>query len=70
MTQPLGSTQAFLKVPALHAFAPRQTEPPFVVAQVVALALFVVLTVEAAKRFRGESIPDVIASKARGVRLL
>ena len=46
--------QAFQKVPALHAMAPKQTEPPFLVAQGVVLALFVVLGALAAIRFRGE----------------
>jgi hypothetical protein len=49
--------QAFLKVPALKAMAPKQTEPPFVVAQGVVLALFVVLGVLAAIRFRAEPAP-------------
>jgi len=53
----VGVVQAFLKVPALHAVAPQQTEPPFVATQVAVLALFIVLTVFAAKRFRSESIP-------------
>jgi hypothetical protein len=44
--------QAFMKVPALKALAPTQSEPPFFVAQLVVLALFVVLTVLAVKRFR------------------
>jgi hypothetical protein len=35
----LGVTQAFLKFPALTALAPKQTEPPFAVAQLVVLAL-------------------------------
>ena len=52
----VGVVQAFLKVSALHALAPQQTEPPFLLAQVVVLALFIVLTVLAAKRFRSESI--------------
>jgi hypothetical protein len=50
----VGVVQAFLKVPALKAIAPKQTEPPFVVAQAVVLALFVVLGAVAAIRFRGE----------------
>jgi hypothetical protein len=37
--------QAFLKVPLLNALAPTQTEPPFLITQVVVLAIFVVLTV-------------------------
>src|SRR5438132_109994 len=53
----VGVVQAFLKVPALHAVAPQQTEPPFVATQVAVLALFIVLTVFAAKRLRSESIP-------------
>ena len=52
----VGVTQAFLKVPALHALAPQQTEPPFVVAQLSVLALFVLLTVVAVKRFRRDVV--------------
>lgn len=44
--------QAFLKVPALKALAPTQTEPPFKVAQLAGLLLFVVLGVLAVIRFR------------------
>lgn len=43
--------QSFLKVPALKAMAPTQTEPPFLVAQTVVLLIFVGLTVGAAKKF-------------------
>jgi hypothetical protein len=50
----VGVVQAFLKLPALHALAPQQTEPPFVVAQLLVLALFIALTVVAVKRFRRE----------------
>lgn len=46
--------QAFEKVQALKALAPTQSEPPFLVAQLVVLALFVVLTIFALKRFRIE----------------
>jgi hypothetical protein len=35
--------QAFMKVPALKALAPTQKEPPFLVAQIVALVIFVAL---------------------------
>ena len=48
--------QAFLKVPALHAMAPTQTEPPFKLTQLVVLALFIVLGIVAAIRFRPEPI--------------
>jgi hypothetical protein len=44
--------QAFLKMPALKSLAPTQHEPPFLVAQVSAMALFVVLTIVAAIKFR------------------
>src|SRR6266699_1791209 len=52
----VGVVQAFLKVPALHAMAPTQTEPPFKLTQLVVLALFVVLGIVAAIRFRPEPI--------------
>ena len=46
------AVQLFEKVPALRAMAPTQKEPPFLLAQLVILALFVGLTIIAAKRFR------------------
>jgi hypothetical protein len=46
--------QLFLKVPALAAIAPTQSEPPFRKAQLAALVFFVVLGILAAIRFRGE----------------
>jgi hypothetical protein len=48
--------QLFQKVPALKALAPTQSEPPFAVLQVVVLALFVVLTILAAVKFRGQQV--------------
>jgi hypothetical protein len=48
----VGVVQAFEKVPALHAIAPKQSEPPFAITQLVVLVLFIVLTVMAARRFR------------------
>jgi len=44
--------QLFLKVPAVNALDPTQSGPPFLTAQSAVLALFVVVTVVAAKRFR------------------
>ncbi len=44
--------QLFLKAPALKAIAPTQTEPPFKLTQLVALAIFVVFGVVATIRFR------------------
>jgi hypothetical protein len=49
--------QSFEKIPALHALAPTQTEPPFKFTQLVVLALFAVLTIIAAIRFRLEQAP-------------
>jgi hypothetical protein len=43
--------QSFEKVPALHALAPTQKEPPFAIAQLAVLVLFIVLTVFASKKF-------------------
>jgi hypothetical protein len=43
--------QSFLKIPALHAKAPTGKEPPFAIAQCLVLAIFVVLTYLAARRF-------------------
>lgn len=44
--------QLFAKVPPLHALAPTQTEPPFGVAQLGVLAVFVVLGFRALRRSR------------------
>jgi hypothetical protein len=48
--------QLFMKVPALRALAPTQKEPPFLVAQLMVLALFIGLTILAARRFRVGSV--------------
>jgi hypothetical protein len=48
-------TQSFQKLPPLHAVAPTQSEPPFLVTQLVVLALFVFVTIAAVIRFRTES---------------
>jgi hypothetical protein len=50
----VGVVMAFRRVPALHAMAPTQTEPPFQMTQLVVLALFIVLTIIALIRFRPE----------------
>jgi hypothetical protein len=55
--------QLFLKVPALTALAPTQSEPPFLVAQTVLLASFVVVGIASVVRFRGES-PSLLKEKA------
>jgi hypothetical protein len=48
--------QAFLKVPALKAMAPTQSEPPFLLAQLVALVIFVAIGIAAVIRFHPESV--------------
>jgi hypothetical protein len=55
----VGVVMIFRRVPALQAIAPTQTEPPFAITQLVVLALFVVLAVIAAIRFRVEPIRTV-----------
>jgi hypothetical protein len=44
--------QLFLKVPALQALAPKGNEPPFLISQLVLMAVFVFLTIVAAKGFK------------------
>jgi hypothetical protein len=48
----VGVVQAFQKIPALSAVAPTQTEPPFMLTQLVVLALFILLGIVAARKFR------------------
>jgi hypothetical protein len=43
--------QLFEKVPALKVLAPTQSEPPFLITQLVVMALFIVLGIFAVKRF-------------------
>src|SRR5262249_33393758 len=44
--------QSFVKVSALNALAPMQTEPPFTVTQVAVLAIFILITLIAVIKFR------------------
>ena len=46
--------QTFMKVPAVHALAPTQKEPPFLIAQIIVMLIFIVLTVVAVKKFHVE----------------
>jgi hypothetical protein len=48
--------QLFEKVPALKALAPTQSEPPFKIAQLTPLVVFILLTILSAVRFRGERL--------------
>jgi hypothetical protein len=45
--------QIFMKVPAAHALAPTGKEPPFLVVQLIVMAIFIVLGIFAVKGFRG-----------------
>jgi len=48
--------QLFQKVPSLKALAPTQTDPPFLVAQLSTLLIFILLTIAAALRFRSANL--------------
>jgi hypothetical protein len=52
--------QSFMKIDALKALAPTQSEPPFMLAQLLALILFVVLTIVARRRFAPRSEPPAV----------
>jgi hypothetical protein len=43
--------QSFQKIPALHALAPKGNEPPFLIAEGILLILFIVLGIQAVKKF-------------------
>jgi hypothetical protein len=44
--------QSFQKVPFLHQLAPTQSEPPFLIAQIAVLAIYIVLGILAFQRFQ------------------
>ena len=48
----VGVVQAFMKIPALKALAPAQTEGPFLTAQFLLIVLFIVAGIYAAVRFQ------------------
>lgn len=56
--------QAFLKIPALNALAPTQSEPPFAVVQLIVLAAFIGLAVAAVKKFRTKAVSSARAAGA------
>ncbi|HEV3396306.1 MAG TPA: hypothetical protein VG100_09215, partial [Xanthobacteraceae bacterium] len=59
----VGVIQAFQKLAFVHALAPTQSEPPFLIAQVALLAAFVVLGVLAVVRFH----PQAAAAASAGM---
>jgi hypothetical protein len=54
--------QGFEKVPALHALAPTQKEPPFAIAQLLLMVVFIALTTFAVKGFRSAASVRAIAA--------
>src|ERR1700683_2616588 len=56
----VGVAQAFQKIGFLHALAPTGKEPPFLVAQLVTLALFVAIGVVAFRRLPGRTSTEMI----------
>jgi hypothetical protein len=60
----VGVVQAFQKIPVLKAMAPTQSEPPFLLTQLIVLALFIALAIVAAVRFRIEPAPALAPAPA------
>jgi uncharacterized membrane protein SirB2 len=50
----VGVVQAFQKLPFLQPLAPTQSEPPFLVAQLAVMAIFIVLGFMAVRKFHPE----------------
>ena len=48
--------QLFQKIPGLKALAPTQSEPPFLIVQLVVMALFIVLGIFAVRTFQVEHL--------------
>jgi hypothetical protein len=51
--------QSFMKVPALNALAPTDSEPPFLISQIVVMLIFIVWTVFAVKKFHPDPMGAV-----------
>ena len=56
--------QSFLKVPALHAVAPKENEPPFAIAQGILFVLFIVAGILAVKKFRSADTTSLTRAAA------
>jgi len=56
--------QSFQKIPGLQALAPTQKEPPFQIAQLACLLIFVVWTILATLEFRAEAVGHGVAGGA------
>jgi hypothetical protein len=51
--------QSFAKIPTLKALAPTQSEPPFAIAQIVLLAIFIAIGIRGVKKFHIEPFPSL-----------
>jgi len=51
----VGVIQGFAKLPILHSLAPTQSEPHFLIAQIVVLVAFVALGIMAVRRFHPQA---------------
>ncbi len=51
--------QSFSKIPALNTLAPTQKEPPFLVAQLAVLGVFVIIGILGVKKFRVDGVVTV-----------
>jgi hypothetical protein len=51
--------QSFVKISALNALAPTQSEPPFAVTQVIVLAIFILIALIAVIKFRPGTTVEV-----------
>ncbi len=51
--------QSFLKIPALKALAPTQKEPPFLVAQLIVMVIFIVIGILGVKKFHVAQVAAV-----------
>jgi len=59
--------QSFMKIAALNALAPTQSEPPFAITQAVVLAIFVLLALIAVVKFRPvTALPTVVPHPVTG----
>jgi hypothetical protein len=62
--------QLFRRIPALIVAAPKQTEPPFVLTQLLVLALFAWLGFAAFRRFRPNVVVTAKQATAPAARVL
>ena len=61
--------QLFRRIPALLVSAPKQTEPPFVLTQLLVLALFAWLGFAAFRRFRPQAVVTARQATARSAAI-